>query len=93
MDTIYADGVANVTLIDSVVRLDLVRLTQVDRQNDKAQVQPVAAVAVSLPGLLRLHDQVGKVVDELVNQGVLTRKAPEALPTAEASATETDKKA
>jgi hypothetical protein len=93
MDTIYADGVANVTLIDSVVRLDLVRLTQVDRQNDKAQVQPVATVAVSLPGLLRLHDQVGKVVDELVNQGVLTRKTPEALPTAEESAAETDKKA
>ncbi|HEY7805539.1 MAG TPA: hypothetical protein VIC30_14040, partial [Orrella sp.] len=66
---------------------------QVDRQNDKAQVQPVATVAVSLPGLLRLHDQVGKVVDELVNQGVLTRKTPEALPTAEASAAETDKKA
>ena len=92
MDTIHADGVANVTLIDSVVRLDLVRLTQVDRQNDKAQVQPVATVAVSLPGLLRLHDQVGKVVDELVNQGVLTRKEPEALPTAEAASTKTSSK-
>ena len=81
MDTIYADGVANVTLIDGVVRLNLVSLTQVEKEKEKAQVQPVATLAVSLPGLLRLNEQVTRVVDELVKQGVLTRKEPEALPT------------
>ena len=74
METIYADGVANVTLIDGVVRLNLVSLTQVEKDQQKAQVQPVATLAVSLPGLLRMHEQVGKVIDELLKQGVLTKK-------------------
>jgi len=29
MQTIYADGVANITLIDGVVRLDLVNILQI----------------------------------------------------------------
>lgn len=74
METIYADGVANVTLIDGVVRLNLVSLTQVEREQQKAEVQPVATLAVSLPGLLRMHEQVGRVIDELLKQGVLTKK-------------------
>lgn len=74
METIYADGVANVTLIDGVVRLNLVSLSQVEKEQQKAQVQPVATLAVSLPGLLRVHEQVGKVIDELLKQGVLTKK-------------------
>ena len=31
MQTIYADGIANMTLIDGVIRLDLVNLTQLEK--------------------------------------------------------------
>lgn len=82
MQTIYADGVANVALIDGVVRLDLMSLTQIE--NEKAQARAVGSLAVSLPALLRIHDQLGKVVEQMVKQGVLTKKeAPAELPPAQ----------
>ena len=79
MQTIYADGVANVALIDGVVRFDLMSLTQVE--NEKAQARTVGSLAVSLPALLRIHEQIGRVVEDMVKKGVLTKREPqEALP-------------
>lgn len=69
MQTIYADGLGNVTLIDGVIRIDLVSLTQVDKE--KADVSPVALLALSVPGLMRFHDQLGKAIEGLKQQGAL----------------------
>ncbi len=72
MQTIYADGVANMTLIDGVIRLELVNLMQVDKE--KATVRPVAAVAMSIPALLRTQEQLNGLISKLVEQGVLQKK-------------------
>jgi hypothetical protein len=74
MQMIYTDGVSNVALIDGVVRLDLMSLTQVE--NEKAQARVVGSLAVSLPALLRIHDQLAKVVEDMVQKGVLTKREP-----------------
>lgn len=74
MQSIYADGVANAALIDGVVRLDLMSLTQIE--NEKAQARTVGSLAVSLPALLRIHEQLGRVVEDMVKQGVLTKREP-----------------
>lgn len=74
MNTIYADGVANVALIDGVVRLDLMSLTQIE--NEKAQARVVGSLAVSLPALVRIHEQLAKVVEDMVQKGVLTKREP-----------------
>ena len=71
MQTIYADGIANMSLIDGVIRIDLVNITQVEK--DQTNVNPVGTVAMSLPGLLRTHDQLTKMINKMVEDGILTR--------------------
>lgn len=69
MQTIYADGIESIKVIDGIVRLDLVNV--IEMHEDKAQLRPVAAVALSLPALLRIHQQLTKTVSDLVQAGVL----------------------
>ena len=71
MQTIYADGVANVSLVDGVVRLDLVRI--VPKAEGDAQNLAVATLALSLKGFLRLQEQVNKATAEMISQGVLKK--------------------
>ena len=71
MQTIYADGIANMSLIDGVIRIDLINITQVEK--DQTNVTPVGTVAMSLPGLLRTHDQLTKMINKMVEDGILTR--------------------
>jgi hypothetical protein len=73
--TLYADSIGNTTLIDGVIRFDLVRATQVE--NDKATVEPVATVAMSLPALLRTFEQMNTVISKLVEQGILKKTVAE----------------
>ena len=72
MQTIYADGIANMTLIDGVIRLELVNLVQVEKE--KATVRPVAALAMSIPALLRTQEQLNGLIAKLVEQGVLQKR-------------------
>jgi len=79
MQTIYADGVANISLIDGIIRLDLVNITQVE--GETANIRPVAAVALSLPALLRTHDQLSQAINKMVEDGILQKNdAPQSLP-------------
>jgi hypothetical protein len=72
--TIYADGVANIQLIDGIVRLDLVNMSQVDKE--KTSLRPVGTVALSLPALLRTYDQLTNLINALVEKGLLEKTAP-----------------
>ena len=71
MQTIYTDGVSNITLIDGVVRFDLIKITQA--QEGKAAVQPITTLAISLPAFLRLHDQLNSAISKMVEQGVIKK--------------------
>jgi hypothetical protein len=85
MQTIYADGIANIILIDGVLRLDLVNITQIE--NEKPNVRPAGAVAMSLQGLIRTHGQLSQVIDKLVADGILKKgDAPAALDAVSADA-------
>jgi hypothetical protein len=77
MQTIYADGIANMTLIDGVIRIDLVNIAS--REKDKEpDIEPVARLALSLPALLRTHDQLTRIIDKMVADGILTKNPPPA---------------
>ncbi len=71
MQTIYADGIANLRLIDGVIRVDMINITQVEQE--KTNVSPVATLAMSVTGLLRTHDQLSKMINKMVEDGILTR--------------------
>jgi hypothetical protein len=43
--TIYSDGIANITMLEGVVRFDLINITQIDKE--KTTAKTVAAVAMS----------------------------------------------
>jgi hypothetical protein len=77
MQTIYADGIANMTLIDGVIRIDLVNVTSVEKDKDP-NIQLTGRVALSLPALIRTHDQLTKMIDKMVADGILTRNTPPA---------------
>lgn len=72
MQTIYADGIANMILVDGVVRVDLMNVTSVE-QGKEPNVRPNSTLALSLPALIRIHDQFGKMIDKMVQDGILTK--------------------
>jgi len=72
MQTIYADGIANMILVDGVVRLDLINVTSVE-QGKEPNVDQVGRLALSLPALIRIQDQLSKMVDKMVQDGILTK--------------------
>ncbi len=75
MQTIYADGIANMTLIDGVVRIDLVNVISVEKGKEP-DIQPVGRLALSMPALIRTHDQLTQMIDKMVADGILTRNPP-----------------
>jgi hypothetical protein len=81
---IYADSLLNISLADGVVRFDLVTLTPSakSKEDKKMLATEVAMVATSLPGFLRMHEQMTDVLNQLIAQGVITRnsKAKEEVP-------------
>lgn len=79
MQTIYADGIENIKVIDGIVRLDLVNVTEMN--DGQAQLRSVAAVALSVPALVRTHQQLSKLINDLVQAGVLKQESPLSQPT------------
>lgn len=75
MQTIYADGISNMTLIDGIVRIDLVNVISVEKGKEP-DIEPTGRLALSLPALLRMHDQLTKIIDKMVADGILTRNPP-----------------
>ena len=70
--SIFADSIVNVSMAEGVVRFDLVTLAPPNEEK-KVLAQEVAGVATTLSGFIRMHEQMSKVMDELVKQGILTK--------------------
>ncbi|NTU74282.1 hypothetical protein HGB07_09175, partial [Candidatus Roizmanbacteria bacterium] len=51
--------------------LDLVNITQLEK--DKANIRPVGALALSLPALLRTHEQLTQAINKMVEDGILKK--------------------
>jgi hypothetical protein len=89
----FIDGFDNVTLVDGVVRLDLITVAP-----SAANTQPVAtkvgSLAMPIQGFLRATDQLNQVIAKMVEQGVLKRNepAPVDAPVVEAPAVEASAK-
>jgi len=75
VQTTYADGIENMTLIDGIICIGLVNLISIDKDKDP-DIQLAGRLAFSLPALIRTHDQLTKMIDKMVADGILTRNAP-----------------
>lgn len=74
----YIDGVDQVTLIDGVVRFDLIGISQI--QDGKVNAHHAGGLAMSIQGFLRMHEQMSRVIDKMVAEGILKKNAPAAEP-------------
>lgn len=78
--TIYADGIANITMLEGIVRFDLINMTQTDK--DTRTIKAVGSVAMSVPALLRSYTELSGVLNKLVEQGIVKKtEAPALTPT------------
>ena len=74
--TIYADGITNTQLIDGVVRFDLIKMTPAEE--GKFKDLTTGSVAMSLPAFLRTYDQLGTLINALMEKGLIQKSAPNA---------------
>ncbi len=77
--TVFADSIVNISMAEGVVRFDLVTFGQPTGEEKKIPMKEVGGIATSLPGFIRMHEQMSKVIEELVKQGVLNKKQGEGL--------------
>ena len=81
--TVYADGISNITMLEGIVRFDLVNITQTGQ--DTRTTKTVGSVAMSVPALLRTYTELSGVVNKLIEQGVV-KKTETQQPSAAAAA-------
>jgi hypothetical protein len=72
----FIDGIGNFSLSDGVIRFDLVGLEQ--GSGEKPAAVKVGGMAMTLPGYLRMVDQMNQIINKMVEQGVLKRNEPPA---------------
>ena len=79
MDDIFADGIAEISVINGVARLTLMTL-EPDRANPEAKPTPTARHRVAMPiqGLVSLVAQAQGLLAKLEQAGVVQRVAPDA---------------
>ncbi len=65
----YVDGVGGLRMVDGVVRMDLVVITEIEGEQMKAQ--RVGGVAMSINAAMKLRDQLNTMVDELKGKGII----------------------
>ena len=87
--TIYDDCISNLTMLEGIVRFDLINITQTTENARTAKT--VGSVAMSVPALLRTYTELSGVLNKLIEQGVVkktetqqTAAAAAAQPTAQA---------
>jgi hypothetical protein len=69
--TVFADGITNITILEGVIRFDLINITQVDQETRTAKA--VGSVAMSVPALLRTYTELSGVLNKLIEQGVVKK--------------------
>ena len=68
----FVDGVGGINMADGVVRIDLVAISGFEQ--DKAVAQRAGGLAISLTGFVKMHEQMSKVIEDLLQKGVLQRR-------------------
>jgi hypothetical protein len=88
--TVYADGIANISMLEGIVRFDLINITQIDK--DSRTSKTVGSVAMSVPALLRTYTELSGVLNKLIEQGVVKKtetQSPVTAPVEPVAATPT----
>ncbi|MEI7516709.1 MAG: hypothetical protein WCK81_15085 [Betaproteobacteria bacterium] len=77
-NSIYVDGITNIVMVEGVIRFDLVTLDKTAQATPKdvaPQFDVITSVATTLPGFLRIHEQIQGVINNMLEQGLLNKNA------------------
>jgi hypothetical protein len=66
---LFADSVANVSVVNGIVRLELVASTLEGENNIKPS--PAGTLVLPLNGFINLHAQIDQIIKKMVEDGVL----------------------
>lgn len=72
MSDVYADNVANVTVVNGIARIDLVAVEKIDQVQKQATMRPSGRVIIPMAGLL----QLGQVIENLKAEMERQQAAP-----------------
>jgi hypothetical protein len=73
--SLFADAIDTLTIVDGVARIELVSVVQ--GADGKTSKKEVATLAMSLPGFVRAYQDMEKIINKLIADGVLQRTAPQ----------------
>ena len=65
----YVDGVGSLRMVDGVVRVDLVVITEIE--GDQMKANRVGGLAMSISAAVKLRDQLSSMVEDLKGKGVI----------------------
>lgn len=65
---VFADSVANVSVLNGIVRFDLM-ISVID--SDEIKISPAGTLALPLNGFLSLHAQADQIIQKMVADGIL----------------------
>lgn len=65
----YVDGVGSLRMVDGVVRMDLVVITEIE--GDQMKANRVSGLAMSISAAVKLRDQLSSMVEDLKGKGVI----------------------
>ena len=66
---LFADSVSNVSVVNGIVRLELIAST-IDGQNEVKSI-PAGTLALPLNGFINLHSQIDSIIKKMVDDGLL----------------------
>lgn len=65
---LFADRLGNVTVADGVIRIDFLRLKEVDNENQKAQLEHTFRLVMPIEGMLQTVEALEQVKQGLIEQ-------------------------
>ena len=68
MTDIYADNVANLTVVNGIARIDFVAVEKVDPVSKQATLRPSGRVILPMAALLQLAEVIDNVKTEMARQ-------------------------
>ena len=68
----FIDGIGPINMIDGVIRIDLLSVT--DIQKEKIATQKIGGLALTLNSFLKMHEQMNKIVEEMAEKGVIQKR-------------------
>jgi len=82
----YTDGFANIAVTGTVVRIDLMSMTGVDRDTNRPRMEVKSRMVMPLDAFLRSYQMSEDIVNKLLKAGVVNKRTPsEPGPTIQAS--------